>query len=152
MSTVNDMNGITIGAPVNDAFAGILTPEALAFVGMLARRFEPRRRELMARREKVQAGIDAGRMPDFLPETRHVRDGDWTVAPVPADLRDRRVEITGPVDRKMVINAMNSGASTFMADFEDSHAPTWEGTIQGQINLIDTVAGIKPAAAIRSAA
>ena len=139
MSIVNDTNDITIGAPVNDAFADILTPEALAFVGMLARRFEPRRRELMARREQVQADIDAGRLPDFLPETRHVRDGDWAVAPVPADLRDRRVEITGPVDRKMVINALNSGAKTYMADFEDSNSPTWTNTIEGQINLRDAV-------------
>jgi malate synthase len=93
----------------------------------------------MARRETVQADIDAGRLPDFLPETKAIRDGDWTVAPVPADLADRRVEITGPVDRKMVINALNSGAKTYMADFEDSHCPTWSNTIDGQINLRDAV-------------
>ena len=86
-----------------------------------------------------QGQIDAGKRPDFLPETKSVRDADWTVAPVPADLADRRVEITGPVDRKMVINALNSGASVFMAEFEDSHSPTWEGTLQGQINLRDAV-------------
>ncbi len=139
MSRSNTMDGITIDAPVSDAFADILTPEALAFVAMLARRFDARRRELMARRDQVQADIDNGRLPDFLPETRHVRDADWTVAPVPADLQDRRVEITGPVDRKMVINALNSGANTYMADFEDSHSPTWTNTIEGQINLRDAV-------------
>jgi malate synthase len=105
----------------------------------LARKFETRRRELMARRDRVQADIDAGRLPDFLPETKSIRDGDWKVAPVPADLSDRRVEITGPVDRKMVINALNSGAKTYMADFEDSHSPTWANTIDGQINLRDAV-------------
>jgi malate synthase len=109
MSNTHTPDGIRIDAPVTDAFSRILTPEALAFVGDLARRFDDRRRELMARRETVQAGIDAGRLPDFLSETKAVRDGDWTVAPVPADLADRRVEITGPVDRKMVINALNSG-------------------------------------------
>jgi malate synthase len=93
------------------------------------------------RRETVQARIDAGELPDFLPATTEIRAGDWRIAPVPADLQDRRVEITGPVDRKMVINALNSGASTYMADFEDSHSPTWEATIDGQINLRDAVRG-----------
>ena len=139
MSNTPIAEGIVIKAPVTDVHAGILTPEALAFVQSLAQRFEPRRRELMARRERVQADIDAGKLPDFLPETKSVRDADWTVAPVPADLADRRVEITGPVDRKMVINALNSGAKTYMADFEDSHSPTWAGTIDGQINLRDAV-------------
>ncbi|BBO67836.1 malate synthase [Desulfosarcina alkanivorans] len=139
MSTTPLTDGITINAPVSDAFSRILTPDALAFVGTLARRFDDRRRELMNRRENVQAEIDAGRLPDFLPETRHIREGDWTVAPVPADLADRRVEITGPVDRKMVINALNSGAKTYMADFEDSHCPSWSNTIEGQINLRDAV-------------
>ena len=139
MSTPPIVDGITITAPITDAFGTILTPEALAFVRMLAHRFEGRRRELMSRRQKVQADIDAGILPDFLAETKHVRDGDWKVAPVPADLADRRVEITGPVDRKMVINALNSGAKTYMADFEDSHSPTWANTIDGQINLRDAV-------------
>jgi malate synthase len=139
MSNTHTPDGIRIDAPVTDAFSRILTPEALAFVGDLARRFDDRRRELMARRETVQADIDAGRLPDFLSETKAVRNGDWTVAPVPTDLADRRVEITGPVDRKMVINALNSGAKTFMADFEDSHCPSWSNTIDGQINLRDAV-------------
>ena len=134
-------DAVTVDAPVDDAFARILTPEALGLVQMLSRRFETRRRELMARRETVQARIDAGTLPDFLPETQSVRDGDWTVAPVPEDLQDRRVEITGPVDRKMVINALNSGAKTYMADFEDSNSPTWRNTIEGQINLKDAIEG-----------
>ncbi len=109
------------------------------FVAMLARAFEGRREELLRRREQRQAEIDAGKLPDFLPETADIRAADWTIAPLPADLQDRRVEITGPCDRKMVINALNSGASVYMADFEDAHSPTWEGTIQGQINVRDAV-------------
>ncbi len=139
MSDIRTPDGMSIAAPFSDAFADILTPEALRFVGDLSRQFEGRRRELMARREAVQADIDAGTLPDFQPETRAVRDGDWQVAPVPPDLADRRVEITGPVDRKMVINALNSGAKTYMADFEDSHCPSWSNTIEGQINLRDAV-------------
>jgi malate synthase len=135
------VDGIEVKAPVPEAFQQILTPEALRFVGGLAREFETRRNELLQRRKAVQQAIDGGTLPDFLSETRHIRDGDWKVAPVPADLQDRRVEITGPVDRKMVINALNSGASTYMADFEDSHSPTWEATIEGQINLVDAVKG-----------
>ena len=139
MSDIRTPEGLTIAAPVSDAFAEILTPEALTFVGQLSRQFDDRRRELITRRQAVQADIDAGRLPDFLPDTKAVRDGDWQVAPVPADLADRRVEITGPVDRKMVINALNSGAKTYMADFEDSHCPSWSNTIEGQINLRDAV-------------
>jgi len=139
MSKTRIPDGITINAPVTDAYGGILTPDALAFVRSLSRQFETRRRDLLTRREKVQADIDGGKRPDYLPETKSVRDGDWTVAPVPGDLSDRRVEITGPVDRKMVINALNSGAKTYMADFEDSHCPTWTSTIDGQINLRDAV-------------
>jgi malate synthase len=105
----------------------------------LARAFEPRRRDLLARRVQRQLEFDAGRMPDFLPETRQVREGAWKVAPVRADLQDRRVEITGPTDRKMVINALNSGANVFMADFEDSNTPTWSNMIEGQLNLRDAV-------------
>ncbi len=139
MNAPQSLDGIRILAPVSPAFEPILTPEALAFVAVLAREFEATRTALLERRKTVQAEIDEGRLPDFLPETQSVRESDWRVAPVPPDLQDRRVEITGPVDRKMVINALNSGARTFMADFEDSHAPTWEGTIQGQINLRDAI-------------
>jgi malate synthase len=119
----------------------ILTREATAFLHKLTAAFESRRQELLARRRAVQQEIDGGRMPDFLPETASVRDADWKVAPIPKDLLDRRVEITGPVDRKMIINALNSGASVFMADFEDSNSPTWRNTIEGQVNLRDAVQG-----------
>ncbi|MBE3563091.1 MAG: malate synthase A [Hydrogenibacillus schlegelii] len=133
-------DGVEIRGPVTAAFAEILTPEALAFVAELERRFGGRRLELMKRREERQAEIDAGKLPDFLPETREIRESAWTVGPIPADLQDRRVEITGPAsDRKMVVNALNSGAKVFMADFEDANAPTWENVIQGQINLRDAI-------------
>lgn len=135
------IDGVVITAPISPAFSEILTPEAMAFVVDLAREFEATRQNILARRVEVQKQIDQGQLPDFLPETQHIRDGDWKISPVPQDLQDRRVEITGPVDRKMVINALNSGASTYMADFEDSHAPTWEATIAGQINLKDAVNG-----------
>ncbi len=121
------------------AYADILAPEALDFVATLHRSFERRRRELLALRAERQRAFDAGKLPDFLPETRAIRESDWTVAPQPADLLDRRVEITGPTDRKMVINALNSGASTFMADFEDANCPTWANMVEGQINLRDAV-------------
>jgi len=130
---------LTISGPVGTEFAEILTPEALALVYKLEQAFGERRRALLQRRDERQAAIDAGQMPDFLPETADIRSRDWTVAPIPADLQDRRVEITGPVDRKMIINALNSGANVFMADFEDSHSPTWQATIEGQINLRDAV-------------
>src|SRR5215813_9145055 len=133
--------GIEVLGPVSAEFAEILTPEALRFVAKLVRRFGQRREELLRRRAERQAQLDAGVMPDFLPETEPIRKGAWRVAPVPSDLRDRRVEITGPVDRKMIINALNSGAKVYMADFEDSHAPTWDATIQGQINLRDAIRG-----------
>src|SRR6201993_695865 len=119
----------------------VLTPQATTFLNRLAREFEPRRRELLARRRVRQQEIDAGRFPDFLPETAEIRATEWTVAPIPADLLDRRVEITGPVDRKMVINALNSGANVFMADFEDSNSPTWQNNIEGHINLRDAING-----------
>ncbi|MGB5619990.1 MAG: malate synthase A, partial [Desulfobacterales bacterium] len=141
MNAQNAVAGIEVTGPVSAEFSRIITPEALAFVGGLARKFDTRRKELLDRRQQVQADINAGKLPDFLPETRPIREGDWKIEPVPGDLKNRRIEITGPVDRKMVINALNSGASTYMADFEDSHAPTWNGTIQGQINLRDAVAG-----------
>jgi len=131
--------GIEIRGPITAEFAEILTPEAMAFVATLVRTFSGRREELLQRRVQRQAEIDAGKMPDFLPETEHIRQGNWTVAPIPDDLQDRRVEITGPAERKMTINALNSGAKVFMADFEDAHSPTWEGTIQGQINLRDAI-------------
>ena len=131
--------GIEIHAPVTPEQSTIVTPHALAFVAKLARKFEGRRRELMAMRVQRQTEFDSGRWPDFLPETRNVRDTEWTVGSIPRDLQDRRVEITGPTDRKMVINALNSGASVFMADFEDSNTPTWDNMIDGQINLRDAI-------------
>ncbi|HET7705958.1 MAG TPA: malate synthase A [Thermoanaerobaculia bacterium] len=117
----------------------ILTAEAVRFVEMLHREFNPRREELLARREERKKRLDAGELPDFLPDTREIRESDWTVAPIPKDLTDRRVEITGPVDRKMIINALNSGANVFMADFEDANSPTWANCIEGQANLRDAV-------------
>jgi malate synthase len=133
--------GITVTAGVTAEQAEILAPDALRFVARLERDFGSRRRALLKHREVRQEEIDAGRFPDFLEDTASIREDDWKVAPVPADLLDRRVEITGPVDRKMVINALNSGASTFMADFEDSNSPTWSNNIQGQVNLRDAVNG-----------
>src|SRR5436309_14659061 len=130
---------IHITGAITPEFAEILTPEAVKFVATLDRAFSERREALLQMRVRRQAEIDAGKMPDFLPETEHIRTSDWTVSPVPADLQDRRVEITGPVERKMIINALNSGSKVFMADFEDSNSPTWENTIQGQINLRDAV-------------
>lgn len=132
---------IEILGPMEPGFDTILTEDALAFAADLHRRFNGRRIALLQKRQERQKEIDQGHLPDFLPETREIRDSEWKVAPVPTDLQDRRVEITGPVDRKMIINALNSGASAYMADFEDSHAPTWQGTIQGQINLRDAVEG-----------
>jgi malate synthase len=120
---------------------GILTSDAQAFLLKLAAAFEPRRQQLLARRRTVQQEIDNGKLPDFLPETAGIRQGEWKVAPIPKDLRDRRVEITGPVDRKMIINALNSGANVFMADFEDSNSPTWNNNIEGQHNLRDAIRG-----------
>ena len=125
----------------SDVETEILTPEASSFLAHLAREFEPRRRELLQRRETRQRKIDAGVMPDFLPETAEIRESNWTVARIPQDLLDRRVEITGPVERKMIINALNSGASVFMADFEDSNSPTWMNDLEGQANLRDAVEG-----------
>ena len=135
-----DLDRLQITVPVSPAQAEILTPAALAFVAALVREFGATRTELLERREARQAALDAGEWPDFLPETTAVRAGDWTVAPIPTDLLDRRVEITGPCDRKMVINALNSGARVFMADFEDSLSPTWANVVEGQINLRDAVA------------
>jgi malate synthase len=130
---------VKVLAPDDNLSKEILTPEALGFIADLEARFGPRRRELLARRRKYQDALDAGERPDFLPETAEIRNANWTVAPLPPDLLDRRVEITGPVERKMVINALNSGARVFMADFEDATTPLWTNLLQGQINLRDAV-------------
>src|SRR6266536_1188610 len=134
-------DGVEILGDITPAYREILTPEAMRFLANLARRFESTRAERLAARVSKQAEIDAGALPDFPPETAEIRANSWTVAPIPKDLEDRRVEITGPVDRKMVINALNSGANVFMADFEDSNSPTWQNNIEGHINLRDTVNG-----------
>ncbi len=131
--------GVSISGRITPEFTQILTPEAVALVAKLHRQFETRRQELLARRAARQKEFDAGKLPDFLAATRNIRESDWRVAPQPQDLLDRRVEITGPTDRKMVINALNCGASTFMADFEDANCPTWHNMIDGQINLRDAV-------------
>jgi len=137
--TVTTVEGVEIRGPVEGRARDILAPEALQFVAGLQREFGSTREELLRKRAERQERLDAGGLPGFLPETRDVRDGDWTIAPVPADLRDRRVEITGPTDRKMVINALNSGAKMFMADFEDANSPTWANMVDGQVNLIDAI-------------
>ena len=129
--------GVSIAGPAVPGLGEILSADACSFVAMLERRFGAERRRLLAARADFQARVDAGENPAFRPETQAIRDGDWTIAGTPADLADRRVEITGPVDRKMIINALNSGASCFMADFEDSAAPTWQAMIAGQRNLRD---------------
>src|SRR5664280_907508 len=131
--------GVSVTGPMKDDYAEILTEEALAFVAALQRQFGGRRRELLERRDRGQAELDAGGTLDFLAQTRSVRDSDWKVAEAPPALQDRRVEITGPTDKKMLINALNSGAKVFMADFEDSNTPTWDNLIQGQRNLIDAI-------------
>jgi malate synthase len=133
------MQGVSISGRVTGDFAQILSVEALGFVAKLHRQFESRRQELLARRAARQKEFDSGALPDFLAETKKLRESDWKVAPQPKDLLDRRVEITGPTDRKMVINALNCGASTFMADFEDANCPTWHNMIDGQVNLRDAV-------------
>src|SRR5437879_7415702 len=131
--------GIRVVTPPPSDCADILSPAPLGFLGALARRFEAERQRLLARRRERQQELDAGRLPDFLPETKEIRDSDWTVAPIRPDLTDRRVEITGPPERKMMINALNSGANVFMADFEDANAPTWENNLTGQQNVRDAV-------------
>jgi malate synthase len=131
----------TATVPFSEVEARILNPEAREFLTQLAKKFESRRQELLARRRVRQQEIDSGKLPDFLPGTASIREAEWKVAPIPSDLLDRRVEITGPVDRKMIINALNSGASVFMADFEDSNSPTWQNNLEGQANLRDAVRG-----------
>ena len=135
----NQLAGVTLRAAITPQDEEILTLAALAFVAKLHRQFDGRRQELLLQRVARQQAFDTGTLPDFLPETRAIRDSAWTIAPQPADLLDRRVEITGPTDRKMVINALNCGASTFMADFEDANCPTWDNMIDGQRNLRDAV-------------
>ena len=131
--------GMEIKAEIASGYEQILTPDALALIAKLTRAFEPRRQELLAARVVRANELDAGKLPDFLPETAHIRNGDWTIAPIPAALECRRVEITGPVERKMVINALNSGADSYMTDFEDSNTPNWENQLTGQINMKDAV-------------
>jgi malate synthase len=133
------VRGVELRAPVEGRGADILTEDALEFVAGLQRRFNPERERLLAARAERQARITAGELPDFLPETREIREGDWQVAPAPSDLQDRRCEITGPVERKMMINALNSGARCFMADFEDANAPTWANCVDGHVNLGDAI-------------
>jgi malate synthase len=130
---------VEIKAPLTQEWTEILSAPAVEFLAALSRTFEDRRTELLSRRRERQIQFDRGAKPDFLPETENIRASEWRVAPIPADLTDRRVEITGPVDRKMIINALNSGASVFMADFEDSNSPTWSNVLEGQVNLRDAV-------------
>jgi malate synthase len=131
--------GLEIRGPVHERFDEVLSAGALDFIARLHREFDPTRRKLLAARRERQTRLDAGELPEFLSDTRRVRESEWRVAPVPEDLSVRKVEITGPTDRKMVINALNSGASVFMADFEDANTPTWENMIGGQVNLIDAI-------------
>lgn len=141
MADISLPEGVELLGPVAAQHQGVITKEALEFYATLHRAFNPRRLELLEARKARQVELDKGKMPDFDPATKEVREGDWKVDPVPADLQDRRVEITGPVDRKMVINALNSGAKCYMADFEDSHGPTWEATLDGQVNVLDANKG-----------
>ena len=135
------VSGVEIRGSWGRRYGEILNEATVAFLADLHRRFNPSRLRLLKRRDERQKAFDAGALPDFLPETKHVRDGDWKVAPIPADLQDRRVEITGPVDKKMIVNALNCGAKVFMADFEDATSPVWSNLIEGQINLKDRWAG-----------
>src|SRR5689334_8273250 len=138
---VASVAGAEIAAAAAPRQDEVLTPEAIEFVAELERRFGARRRELLHARVERQQRLDQGELPDFLAETREVRESDWTIEPVPPGLQDRRVEITGPTDRKMVINALNSGAKMFMADFEDANSPTWANLVEGQANLTDAIEG-----------
>jgi malate synthase len=133
---VSALADVEILAPADEE---VLTREALGLVARLHRELNPRRRELLERRQERQLELDAGELPGFLSQTKDVRDGGWRVAEAPADLRDRRCEITGPVDRKMMINALNSGARVFMADYEDACSPRWENVVEGQRNVTDAV-------------
>lgn len=133
------LSDVQFTQPFSASHQAVISSEALQFVVDLHRRFNARREELLSARVRRQQAIDSGQLPDFRAETSAIREGDWTAAPIPADIQDRRVEITGPVDRKMIINALNSGAKVFMADFEDSNAPTWQNALDGQVNLHDAV-------------
>ncbi len=137
--TTTALPGVELLAPISQKYAAVLTPEALAFVVKLHRAFDGQRKHLLSERTARQHRLDAGEKPDFLPETAAIREEKWQISPLPQDLLDRRVEITGPVDRKMIINALNSGAKVFMADFEDSTTPTWDNLLDGQINLRDAI-------------
>ncbi|CAA9209192.1 MAG: Malate synthase [uncultured Chloroflexi bacterium] len=139
MTQTQTIPGVELRGPQSERAAEVLTPEALAFAVELQRKFGATREALLRARQERQAAFDGGALPGFLPETRHVREGDWRVAPVPADLQNRRVEITGPVDRKMMINALNSGAPAFMVDFEDSNTPSWDNLLDGHVNLTDAI-------------
>jgi malate synthase len=139
MTATENVPGIEIRGAMNERYAQVLTPQALGFIAELERRFGPTRSALLQARAQRQEALDAGGALGFLPETAGVRQSEWQVAPVPTDLQNRRVEITGPVDRKMMINALNSGAPAFMVDFEDSNTPTWENLIEGHINLTDAI-------------
>ena len=137
--TIGEVEGVEIHGMSEDRFDEVLTPAALEFVAGLQRRFNGARIELLRRRREREAELESGKLPDFLPDTRDVREGDWRVAPVPADMQRRWVEITGPTNRKMVINALNSGADGYMSDFEDANSPTWSNMVRGQVNLIDAI-------------
>src|ERR1700750_3050918 len=132
-------SGVEVLGEITPAFSEILTPEALAFVAKLQRQFGTRRKQCLEHRQQRQRQLDQGEGLDFLPETKQIREGDWKCAPIPNDIQDRRVEITGPTDRKMVINALNSSAKIFMAAFEDANAPAWSNMVEGQINLWDAI-------------
>jgi malate synthase len=131
--------GIELRREIRPDYEAVLSPAALAFLADLQRKFGGERRRLLCRRAELQHRLDGGWKPDFLPETKAIREADWRVAPIPGDILDRRVEITGPTDRKMVINALNSGANVFMADFEDANTPSWANMVEGQVNLYDAV-------------
>lgn len=133
------VKGVNLRGKISAEYAEILTMESLEFIAMLQRLFDPERSRLLKLRETIQQQLDAGSLPDFPIETEAIRNSDWKVAPIPKDLQDRRVEITGPTDRKTIINALNSGANAFMADFEDANSPTWDNMVSGQINLRDAV-------------
>jgi malate synthase len=139
MANITEVKGVEVRGPVEGRAAEILTPGALEFIARLQREFGQTRASLLEARRERQARFDAGELPDFLESTRNVRESEWSIPPAPADLQDRRVEITGPVDRKMIINALNSGARVFMADFEDANSPTWDNVTLGQANLIDAI-------------
>jgi malate synthase len=137
--TTNLPDGVVVCGAIEPGYEKVLAPEAVAFLAELERKFGAERRRRLAHRAEMQHRLDAGWKPGFLPETKAIRDADWRVAPIPRDLADRRTEITGPTDRKMVINALNCGASVYMADFEDATTPSWDNLIEGQVNLCDAV-------------